>query len=521
MVNEPEPVIEMKEIRKAFPGIVANDGACFSLYSGEIHALVGENGAGKTTLMNILSGFIRRDSGKMLFKGSKVDFGSPKEALKVGICIVPQVLELVSSFTVAENIALGMEPKKILGTFIDRQRRDESIMEIIEKTGLDVPLSVTVGELAIGVQQRVEILKALYSGAEVLILDEPTSSLAPNEADQLFQVLRNLKSMGKSIIFISHKLREVFDIADRITVIRNGRTSNPLQVSDTNPEEISNLMFPDGKARTLETDQMQAFERSNDVVLKIESLVVKDLQGIPAIDDVSLTLRKSEILGIAGVSGNGQKELAEAIIGLREIHSGRLAIFGKDITKSQIATRRRLGITYIPDDRKGTATISSATVTENVMLGDHSLSTSKMGGLVKWKQYRNYCSKLCEEFHISLPGNNTELNAGKLSGGNLQKLVLAREFSRNPKVVVLFQPTQGLDISTTQYVYQRIHELAVSGTAILLISMDLDEILRISDRILVIFKGKLHGDFYPEDISKRELGLYMSGVKNKIVGQNQ
>jgi len=491
---------------KRFPGVVANDHVDFEVRSGEIHALLGENGAGKSTLMKILYGMYRPDAGEILIDGERVRFRSPLDAIRRGIGMVHQHFMLVEPFTVAENVALGLPSSRRFVNDLDRVAA--RIRELAELYGFKVDPGAYIWQLSVGEQQRVEILKVLYRGASVLILDEPTAVLTPQEVEGLFRTLRRMKEEGHAIVFISHKLKEVLSISDRITVLRGGRVVGTIPAADATREELARMMVGREVVFRLERPEVEPGE----VMLEIRDLWAMGDRGVPALRGVDLEVRAGEIVGLAGVSGNGQRELAEVIVGLRRPTRGRVRIGGTDVTGWPLAELIKLGLSYIPEERMRDGGVPEFSVEDNLVLKDHPFRPFSRGIFLNFLEIARYAERLIGDFDIRTPSRRTPLKS--LSGGNIQKLILARELSRSPKVLIAAQPTRGLDVSATEYVRRRILEQRERGTATLLISDDLDEILSLSDRIAVIYEGRIMGVVRTEEADIEELGLMMAGAKS-------
>ncbi len=496
----------MRGIVKRFPGVVANDHVDFEVRSGEIHALLGENGAGKSTLMKILYGMYRPDAGEILIDGERVRFRSPLDAIRRGIGMVHQHFMLVEPFTVAENVALGLPSSRRFVNDLDRVAA--RIQELAELYGFKVDPGAYIWQLSVGEQQRVEILKVLYRGASVLILDEPTAVLTPQEVEGLFRTLRRMKEEGHAIVFISHKLNEVLSISDRITVLRGGRVVGTIPAADATREELARMMVGREVVFRLERPAVEPGE----VMLEIRDLWAMGDRGVPALRGVDLEVRAGEIVGLAGVSGNGQRELAEVIVGLRRPTRGRVRIGGTDVTGWPPAELIKLGLSYIPEERMRDGGVPEFSVEDNLVLKDHPFRPFSRGIFLNFPEIARYAERLIGDFDIRTPSRRTPLKS--LSGGNIQKLILARELSRSPKVLIAAQPTRGLDVSATEYVRRRILEQRERGTATLLISDDLDEILSLSDRIAVIYEGRIMGVVRTEEADIEELGLMMAGAKS-------
>ena len=500
---EAAPLLELKGITKRFPGVVANDHVDFDLRRGEVHALLGENGAGKTTLMNVLYGLYHADEGEIRMRGERVTFGSPREAIARGIGMVHQHFMLIPVMTVAENIVLATEPTTA-GVLLDFAAASARVRELAKTFGFEIDPDAPVASITVGQEQRVEILKALYRSADILILDEPTAVLTPQEANELFQILQTLKQEGMSIIFISHKLREVLEIADRITVLRRGKVVDTVPREVATEQGLAKLMV--GREVLLRVEKKPAEPGSP--LLRVENLVVRDDRGLEAVRGVSLEVRAGEIVGIAGVDGNGQRELIDALTGLRKPADGRVVVEGKEQTRVSAKGRLEDWLGHIPEDRQRRGLVLEFTLAENLALHDYDREPlSKLGWLSPRRMIES-AKKLLEEFDVSGGGPTTR--AANLSGGNQQKVVVAREVGRNPRVLVAAQPTRGLDVGAIEFIHRRIVQERDAGRAILLLSLELEEILSLSDRILVIYEGRIVGE-YPPDTSEEELGIAMTG----------
>lgn len=499
--------MEMRGIVKRFPGVLANDQVDFDVLSGEVHALLGENGAGKSTLMKILYGLYQPDAGQILIEGKPVQIESPHDAIELGIGMIHQHFMLVPTLTVAENVALGLPSSR--GMLTDLDKVSERVIELAELYGLHVDPEAYVWQLAVGQQQRVEIIKALYRGAALLILDEPTAVLTPQEVRELFVTLKQMVKDGHALIFISHKLQEVMDICSRVTVLRDGRVVGKLPVEDVTQGELARLMVGRELGEQPEKEEVEQV----DVRLALEDVWADNDLGSPGLRGVNFELRAGEILGVAGVSGNGQRELAQVINGLRPITKGAVRVREKDITGVSPADVIAQGLSYIPEERMVDGMIKEFTVAENLILREHNKKPFSRGGFLNFRAISQQSEDLIDQYNVKTPSQDTPVK--NLSGGNIQKLLLARELSRKPKVVVAAQPTRGLDVGATEYVHQVLMEQRTEGTAILLISEDLDEILTLSDRIIVIYEGAIMGEVIAEQATPEELGLMMAGVRTQ------
>ena len=497
-----ELVLEMRGIRKVFPGIVANDDVDLDIRRGEVHALLGENGAGKSTLMNILYGLYRHDAGEILLHGKPVSFGSARDAIGAGIGMVHQHFMLIPVMTVAENIVLGVEPRS--GIFLDEELAEQRVSDLSRRFGLSVDPGALVGGITVGMEQRVEILKALYRGADLLILDEPTAVLTPQEAHELFETINSLKADGKSIIFISHKLNEVLEIADRITVLRRGKKIETVPREGATEASLARAMV--GRDVLLRVEKSVA--KPGEVLLSVDDLHVVDDRGIEKVRGLSFEVRAGEIVGIAGVDGNGQSELIDAICGLRKGSAGRIAVAGQDVTNADCRTCLDAGIGHIPEDRQRRGLVLECSIAENIALHDYARPPDAKWGWLFPARLIETARRLIREFDVR--GGGPLTRAAGLSGGNQQKLVAAREIARDPKVLVAAQPTRGLDVGAIEYLHRRLVSERDAGRAILLISLELEEIRSLSDRILVIYEGKIVGE-HTGEVSDEEIGLEMLG----------
>jgi ABC-type uncharacterized transport system ATPase subunit len=500
-----EAVLELRGITKRFPGVLANDNIDLTLNQGEIHALLGENGAGKTTLMNILYGLYAPDEGEIVVRGEQVEIRDPGDAISVGIGMVHQHFMLIPVFTVTENVMLGEESLRF-GDFLDRETAAARIREISEQYHLAVEPEAYVKNLPVGVQQRVEIIKLLYREADILILDEPTAVLTPQEADELFKIMRSLVEQGKSIIFITHKLREVMDVADRITVLRRGQVVGSTTPDKADRKTLAEMMVGREVQLGVEKDKPKV----GDVVLEVEDLVVLDERKQIAVDRVSFEVRAGEILGVAGVQGNGQTELVEAVTGLRSALSGKIDLLGTDITHASPREITELGSAHVPEDRQQDGLVLPFSVADNLVLNTYYRPPFTEGVVLQRDAILKAAEERIEQFDIRTPSPLT--TASSLSGGNQQKVIVAREFSRPIKLLVASQPTRGLDVGSIEYIHKRIVEKRDEGTAVLLVSPELDEIMELSDRIAVMFRGEIVAVVPGPKATKEQIGLLMAGV---------
>lgn len=495
--------VEMKQIRKEFPATLANDNVDFTAYKGEIHALLGENGAGKSTLMNILTGVLRPDGGEILINGARVSMKSPGDALALGIGMIYQHFKLVKPFTVAENIVLGMEQVKILKT----QALEQQVKALSEEYKIDINPASAIWQLSIGEQQRVEILKVLYRKANILILDEPTAVLTPDEVRELFGTLRNMAAMGCTIIFITHKMNEVMEFADRITVLRDGRLVKALKKEETTEQELAQLMV--GREISMGRRNTENTTR-NEAILRVKGLTVLNDKKLKAVNDLSFDLYAGEILGIAGVSGNGQKELMEALAGLRPTVSGHLEVRGEDISRSSPRERISRGVAFIPEDRYGFALIKTMTVTENASLKCYRKPEFCRRGVLNYRKLEQQAGRFIEEFEIKVGGPKSLVQS--MSGGNAQKLILARETAENPSVILASYPVRGLDIKATESIHKILVQEKSRGAGVLLVSEDLDEIFQLSDRVAVMYEGTFMGILPVGEVGLEQIGMAMAGA---------
>lgn len=497
------PALELRGISKRFPGVLANDHIDLTLGEGEIHALLGENGAGKSTLMNILYGLYSPDEGEIFIHGKRVNIQGPTDAIHQGIGMVHQHFMLVPPLTVTENVMLGNELTR--GLVLDRQAVAVRVREISKAHGLHVDPDAKVEDLPVGVRQRVEIIKVLYRHAKILILDEPTAVLTPQEADELFEILESLRKQGVSIIFISHKLREVLALADRVTVIRRGRVVGEMKTEDASQAKLAEMMV--GRQVSLTVHKEQA--HPGKPILKIQDLEALDDRLQVAVNGVSLEVHAGEVLGVAGVQGNGQSELVETITGLREIKGGHVLIDGKDVTNASPRKITEAGSAHVPEDRQEDGLVLSFPIVDNLVLNTYYLPPYAHGLSMNEEVIRQRGQKLVQEFDIRTPSAMAPV--GNLSGGNQQKVIVAREFSRSIRLLIANQPTRGLDVGSIEFIHKRLIEKRDDGVAVFLVSAELDEIMGLSDRIAVIFKGQITAVVAADEVSKEQVGLMMAG----------
>ncbi|WP_176583346.1 ABC transporter ATP-binding protein [Priestia megaterium] len=505
-----EYVIEMLDIRKEFPGIVANDNITLQVKKGEIHALLGENGAGKSTLMNVLFGLYQPEKGQIRVNGQEVKITDPNVANDLGIGMVHQHFMLVQNFTVTENIILGNEPTRTGKINIKKAAQD--IQELSNQYGLSVDPYAKIQDISVGMQQRVEILKTLYRGADILIFDEPTAALTPQEITELIQIMKKLIQEGKSIILITHKLKEIMSVCDRCTIIRKGVGVGTVSVQETNPDELAALMV--GREVHFKTEKKTATPK--EAVLTIKELVVEDSRGVEAVSSLNLSVRAGEIVGIAGVDGNGQTELIEAITGLRKIKSGSITLKNQEL--STLSTRKitESGIGHIPQDRHKHGLVLDYTIGENIGLQTYYQKPMSKSGILNYKEMYKKAKELIAEYDVRTPSEFTQ--ARSLSGGNQQKAIIAREVDRSPELLIAAQPTRGLDVGAIEFIHKKLIEERDKGRAVLLVSLELDEVINLSDRIAVIYEGKIVDIVDPKETNEQELGLLMAGGTREKAG---
>jgi len=508
---QPENAVEMRDIVKQFPGVIANDHVTFIAKRGEIHALLGENGAGKSTLMNVLSGLYAPEEGDIFINGRKVFFRSPRDAINAGVGMVHQHFRLVPTLTVVENVILGLDEPRFR---LNLDNATQKIEALAEQYGLKITPDAYIWQLSVGEQQRVEIIKALYRGAQILILDEPTAVLTPQETVELFSTLRSMATKGHTIIFISHKLDEVMAISDRVTVLRAGKVVAIVDTKDVTKEKLAELMV--GRPVIFRIEKPDVAQGKE--VLRVENLHALNNKGLPALRGVSFTVRAHEIVGIAGVSGNGQAELSEALYGLRPLQEGQIFLNGQDITKAATREIIRQGVAQVPEDRHKEGSVGDMDLAENLILKNYRYPPVSHGPVISWGYVYDFARNLIKRFNVIAPSVHTK--ARMLSGGNLQKLILARELSSDPALIIAMHPTQGLDVGATESVRELLIQERGKGSAILLISEDLDEVMQLSDRILVIYEGEIMGEVPADRADRNEIGLMMAGERQETLNHH-
>lgn len=507
--NGSEYIIEMRNITKEFPGIKANDNITLQLKRGEIHALLGENGAGKSTLMSVLFGLYKPEEGEILKNGEVVKINDPNDATALGIGMVHQHFKLVECFTVLDNIILGAEDTRF--GFIKKADAREKVSQLSEKYGLHVDVDEKIEDITVGMQQRTEILKMLYRDNEILIFDEPTAVLTPQEIDELMQIMRNLATEGKSILFITHKLNEIMAVADRCTVLRKGRYVGTVDIKDTTKENLSQMMV----GRPVEFVVEKAPAQPKSEVLKVEGLSVKSkVHKKLAVNNVSFSVRSGEIVCIAGIDGNGQSELVYGLTGLEPVAAGKVTLNGEDVTKSSIRFRNTHGISHIPEDRHKHGLVLDYTLEQNMVLQRYFEPEFQKHGFIKFNNVREYSDKLIEQYDVR-SGQGSVTVVRSMSGGNQQKAVVAREMDREHSLLIAVQPTRGLDVGAIEYIHNQLVAKRDEGSAVLLVSFELDEVMNLADRILVMYEGEIVGQLDPKTTTVQELGLYMAGAKRE------
>jgi simple sugar transport system ATP-binding protein len=507
------PAVDLRQITKQFPGVLANDEVDLTVERGSVHALLGENGAGKTTLMNVLYGLYKPTSGTVVVDGQERTFDSPRDAIDAGIGMIHQHFMLVEPMTVTQNVVLGNEPRKWGGLAVDRERARQDVAILAERYGFDVDPTATVEDLSVGEQQRIEILKALYRGADTLILDEPTAVLTPQEVGELFDVFDELTDAGKTIIFISHKLSEVTTAADEVTVLRDGKDVGTVDADSVTGTELAEMMV--GREVLFETDKAPV--QPGEITLAARNLVVDDDRGVRAVDGIDLRIAEGEVFGIAGVDGNGQSELVDALTGMRTPASGRVYLRDEEVTDAPRRKRIDDGMAYIPEDRQSRGLVMPYDLTENGLLGSQRDTEFATSGRIRWDDAEAHAEAIVEEYDVR-PAD-TEATAHSLSGGNQQKFIVGREFARDPDAVVAAHPTRGVDVGSVEFIHDRLLDLRSEGAAVLLVSSKLDEVRSLSDRLGVMHDGELVEVVDPEKVTEEELGLLMAGEKPPNVPQ--
>ncbi len=504
-------IIEMLHITKEFPGIIANDDVTLRLRKGEIHALLGENGAGKSTLMSVLFGLYKAEKGEILKDGKPVKIGNPNDANALGIGMVHQHFKLVEIFTVLENIILGVEPEKM--GFVKRKEAREKVIALSEQYGLKVNPDEVIEKISVGMQQRVEILKMLYRENDILIFDEPTAVLTPQEIDELMDIMRGFAKEGKSILFITHKLNEIMAVADRCTVLRKGKCIGTVDIKDTTKEELSRMMV--GRDVSFKVDKKEA--APGNVVLSVRGVTVpSQSHKNNAVKNVSFDVRAGEIVCLAGIDGNGQTEFVSALTGLEKLSSGHIRLLGKDITKASIRERSKNGMSHIPEDRHKHGLVLDYSLEENMVLQRYWQKDFENKGFIRKQEVRSYAERLIKQYDVR-SGQGPITAARSMSGGNQQKAIVAREIDKEHQLLVAVQPTRGLDVGAIEYIHRQLVATRDAGKGVLLVSLELDEVMNVSDRILVMYEGEIVGELDPKKTTVQELGLYMSGAKRDAV----
>lgn len=500
-------IIEMLNIRKEFPGIVANDDITLQLKKGEIHALLGENGAGKSTLMSVLFGLYQPEKGEIRKNGEVVKINNPNDANDLGIGMVHQHFKLVEIFSVLENIILGVEPNKM--GFLQKKEARKRVVDLSKKYGLKIDPDALIENISVGMQQRVEILKMLYRENEILIFDEPTAVLTPQEIDELMKIMRNFAAEGKSILFITHKLNEIMAVADRCTVLRKGKYVGTVDIKDTNKEELSKMMV--GRDVNFKVEKTDA--KPGETVLSVENVCVQSkLGGNDSVKDVSFEVKAGEIVCLAGIDGNGQTEFVQALTGLDKIKSGKVSICGEDMTKASIRARSKAGMSHIPEDRHKHGLILDYSLEDNIVLQRYYEPEFQNKGFIKRDAIREYANKIIDQYDVR-SGQGPITIARSMSGGNQQKAIVGREIDKDHKLLVAVQPTRGMDVGAIEYIHKQLVATRDAGKAVLLVSLELDEVMNVSDRILVMYEGEIVGELDPKKTTVEELGLYMAGAK--------
>lgn len=499
--------VHLDGITKRFPGVLANDDVDLEVERGTVHALLGENGAGKTTLMNILYGLYEPTSGRIVIDGNERSFESPGDAIDAGIGMIHQHFMLVDPMTVTENVTLGIEPRKWGGLAIDREQARQDVVTLCERYGLTADPDARIEDVSVGVQQRVEILKALYRGTEILILDEPTAVLTPQEVDDLFEIFEELTEQGKTIIFITHKLSEAMHAADEITVLRDGRNVGTVAGDEPSREDLAEMMV--GREVLMEIEPSP--NEPGDDVLSVDGLTVNDDRGVEAVSEVSFSIQAGEVYGIAGVDGNGQAELVEALTGLRQPEDGTVAFAGQDVTTESRRERIARGMAYIPEDRQERGLVMDFDLVGNALLGSQHSEPFASGGRIDWTHTREHTEEIIDEYDVVPP--NPDAEAVSFSGGNQQKFIVGREFARDPSLVVATHPTRGVDIGSTEFIHDQLLELREKGSAVLLVSSKLEEVQGLSDRLAVMYEGEIMDTVDPVSVTDEDIGLLMAGTQ--------
>ena len=502
------PILELKNINKSFGHVQANKNINLTIKKGTIHGIIGENGAGKSTLMSIVYGLYQADTGSINVSGKEIKLRSPRDSIESGIGMVHQHFMLVENFTVIENIVLGFEGEFVFGKKLEKAKED--LQKLCETYKLNIDLDSVISDLSVGFRQRVEILKSLYRGAEIFILDEPTGVLTPQEVDELFKILRSLKEEGKTIVLITHKLNEIMDLTSEVSVMRQGEVVGHTKTTDTNKEKLAEMMV--GRSVLLRLNKTEA--KLGDVVFKVENLTVKDDLDVTRVKNVNFEIRSGEILGLAGVTGNGQTELLEALSGIRNVESGAIYLNDEKISdKDNLLDPRELkekGLAHVPEDRQRMGLVTDFKAYENLIFGYHDQEPYSKSSILRDGDILSFSKKVMEEYDVR--PRSPQLITSNFSGGNQQKIILSRELNENPKILLVGQPTRGVDIGAIEFIHQRLIDMRDKGAAILLVSVELDEVLSLSDRILVMFDGKIVGERVNKDVTDRELGLLMAGV---------
>ena len=502
------PILELSNINKSFGHVHANKNINLQINKGTIHGIIGENGAGKSTLMSIVFGLYQANSGTIKINGKEINLKSPRDSIINGIGMVHQHFMLVENFTVLENIILGFEGETVFGEKLQKAKKD--LEKLCQAYNFNIDLDATISDLSVGFRQRVEILKSLYRGAEILILDEPTGVLTPQEVDELFKILRALKEEGKTIVLITHKLIEIMDLTSEVSVMRQGEMVGHTKTEDTNKEQLAEMMV--GRSVLLRVNKKEI--KKGETIFQVNNLSVKDDLDVTRVKDVSLEIRSGEILGIAGVTGNGQTELLEALSGIRKVDSGKIELFGEKISDQDNFLNPRLlkqkGLAHVPEDRQRMGLITDFKAHENLIFGYHDQEPFSKSSILNNREITEYSNKVMQEYDVR--PNSPNLITSNFSGGNQQKIILSRELNENPKVLLVGQPTRGVDIGAIEFIHQRLIDMRDRGAAILLASVELDEILSLSDRIIVMFDGKIVGEKENKNVTERELGLLMAGV---------